>query len=303
MTDIPSDAPFHDRFGQYLLERFHPARNGLAALILAAGLAFSYTGTVGYPAPLDLSLAATIVLVVGMFLILRICDELKDAEDDARHRPSRPVPRGLVSLGELRNVAIGVGVVQAFVLLVEAPGLWVLLVSTWGWVVLMTFEFGAGAWLKRRPVVYLLSHMMVMPFIAMLAMGVASGSLMVLIDPVAWFLAAIAFSCGIVMEIGRKVWDEEIEGVETYSRLWGRSGAAARWLIVVASTTVLVALFQWLFVSGLLASIAVMALGAAVIAITMRNARHPIRGAMIEVVSTIVVLAIQIVLAAGPWLP
>ena len=41
-----------------------------------------------------------------MFLQLRIADEFKDAEDDARWRPYRPVPRGLIRLPELRWVFI-----------------------------------------------------------------------------------------------------------------------------------------------------------------------------------------------------
>ena len=40
------------------------------------------------------------------FLQLRIADEFKDADDDARYRPYRPVPRGLVRLPELAAVAI-----------------------------------------------------------------------------------------------------------------------------------------------------------------------------------------------------
>jgi len=35
------------------------------------------------------------------FLQLRIADEFKDREEDARFRPYRPVPRGLVRLREL----------------------------------------------------------------------------------------------------------------------------------------------------------------------------------------------------------
>jgi 4-hydroxybenzoate polyprenyltransferase len=38
------------------------------------------------------------------FLQLRIADEFKDHDDDARHRPYRPVPRGLVTLRELAAV-------------------------------------------------------------------------------------------------------------------------------------------------------------------------------------------------------
>ena len=47
-----------------------------------------------------------------MFLQLRIADEFKDADDDARWRPYRPVPRGLVTLGELRWLFVITALVQ-----------------------------------------------------------------------------------------------------------------------------------------------------------------------------------------------
>ena len=53
-----------------------------------------------------------------MFLQLRIADEFKDADEDARWRPYRPVPRGLVTLAELRVVA------GILVFLHLADGLW-----------------------------------------------------------------------------------------------------------------------------------------------------------------------------------
>jgi 4-hydroxybenzoate polyprenyltransferase len=54
------------------------------------------------------SVVAVLVLF-GLFFQLRVADEHKDNEDDTKYRPERPVPRGLVTLGELRVVAIGVG--------------------------------------------------------------------------------------------------------------------------------------------------------------------------------------------------
>lgn len=303
MTNASTRAPFQARLGQYLMERFRPGTNGLAAMVLAASLSFSYAGATRSSPPLDLSLAATIVLIVGMFFVLRVCDEFKDADDDARYRPSRPVPRGLISLPELRNAAVAVGALQAFVLLVQAPGLWVLLVATWGWIVLMTFEFGVGPWLKRHPVVYLVSHMLVMPFIAMLAMGVSSGSLDVLVDPAAWALAGIAFVCGLTMEIGRKIWDEEIEGVETYSRSWGRARAQAIWAGIVGLLVASLWLYDWIFVDRLASALLLVPflLAQMWVVVSSRDAGMP--APVIERVSILFVLAAQIQMGIGPWLP
>jgi len=57
-----------------------------------------------------------------MFLQLRIADEFKDAAEDARWRPCRPVPRGLVSLKELRGVFILAALIQLVLLSDARPG-------------------------------------------------------------------------------------------------------------------------------------------------------------------------------------
>ena len=51
-------------------------------------------------------LIAGIATSFGIFLLLRLFDEFKDAEDDAAYRPYRPVPRGLVTLRELGRLIV-----------------------------------------------------------------------------------------------------------------------------------------------------------------------------------------------------
>ena len=41
-----------------------------------------------------------------LFLLLRISDEFKDKEFDAKNRPHLPVPRGLVQLNELKIIGV-----------------------------------------------------------------------------------------------------------------------------------------------------------------------------------------------------
>ena len=260
MNDTTSPSPFLRRFGEYLGERFPPV-NALAAGVLAASLVSAHAGAIKSLPPLDFSGLAAIILIITMFFILRVCDEYKDADDDAKYRPARPVPRGLISLSELRNAAVAAGVLQALVLLVVAPGLWVLLVATWGWIVLMTLDT---------------------PMASMAMKG-------------------ITIMCGIVMEIGRKIWDREIEGVETYSRVWGRDVATANWFICIGALAALVSLFQFLFVVHLVGGLAAGLIGLATIWV-MSGRKAPV-GARIELISTVLVLSCQIVLGASPWLP
>ncbi len=85
------------------------------------------------------------------FLQLRIADEFKDYEDDARYRPYRPVPRGLVSLRELAWVGVGAAAIQLALALALEPSLAWLLGITWLYLALMTREFFARAVAEATP--------------------------------------------------------------------------------------------------------------------------------------------------------
>jgi 4-hydroxybenzoate polyprenyltransferase len=89
------------------------------------------------------------------FLQLRIADEFKDHEEDTLYRPYRPVPRGLVTLNELRVLGIGAAVVQAALALWLQPALLLLLAVVWLYLALMSCEFFARDWLKARPFTYM----------------------------------------------------------------------------------------------------------------------------------------------------
>ena len=299
-------AAFPFRFQQYLRERF-PSANAVGAIVLAISMASAVSGVVVGVRPEDLPLAASVLVGIGMFLILRICDEFKDAEEDRLHRPERPVPRGLVSLEELRGVAIGIGILQAVLVVLLAPDAWWLLVATSVWIGLMTIEFGVGAWLKQHSIVYLLSHMVAMPLIALLGMAVAT-SVDVVQHPAAWHLACIAFLCGIVLEIGRKIWDVEREGVETYASIWGRDNAVMVWQAAIMMLLLLATPFgdHLRYPSPLLDLIFVMSLGA--IGLTLFNLALYVTGRdpwmpqkLVSTLSAVVVLLVLVCIGAAPW--
>lgn len=184
------------------------------------------------------SYAVAFVVCLLFFLQLRIADEFKDREDDARWRPYRPVPRGLIRLAELRIVFIIGAVLQAGLAYAFSPALlWVLLLG-WVYLALMSVEFFCRDWLKARPVVYLLTHMGIMPLVDLFATAcVWSLDHGTMPEGLSWFLSA-SFSNGVVIEIGRKLRQpaQEEEGVETYSALWGKRRAVVTWLMAMGAT-------------------------------------------------------------------
>lgn len=170
------------------------------------------------------------------FLQLRLADEFKDFDEDAKYRPYRPVPRGLITLIELGWLWAGCMALQLALSLWLAPQLAILLVITWIYFGLMTKEFFARQWLKARPVVYMVSHMAIMPLVDLYATACDWIPAHRFYPPhgLLWFLLVSLFN-GMVIEIGRKIrvpQDEE-RGVETYSFLWGRRVAVLVWLTMM----------------------------------------------------------------------
>ena len=164
------------------------------------------------------------------FLQLRIADEFKDYEDDARYRPYRPVPRGLVSLRELAWVGAGAAAVQLALALALDPSVAWLLGIAWVYLALMTREFFVPHWLKRTRSSTCVSHgdhaadRPLRHRVRLVGRRPASAATRPVLVP-----GRQLFN-GIVIEIGRKLRapaDEE-HGVETYSALWGTTARSAR---------------------------------------------------------------------------
>ncbi|MBK1882291.1 UbiA family prenyltransferase [Luteolibacter pohnpeiensis] len=232
------------RWWIYQKERFPVVAHApLIAAFSACAVSFSsLIRGAAPPGPATYGVAFLVCLL--MFLQLRIADEFKDADEDARWRPYRPVPRGLVKLSELRLVFIAAAISQlALALWLDPRLLWVLAIA-WSYLALMSVEFFCRNWLKKRPVIYLLTHMGIMPLVDFFATACdwmpRSGHAP---HGLGWFLTA-SFCNGVVIEIGRKLRqpEDEEEGVETYSRLWGKRGGVLVWLAALLGTLVSAAL-------------------------------------------------------------
>ena len=118
-----------------------------------------------------------------------------------------------------------------------------------------------------------------------------------------WFLV-VSYLNGIVIEIGRKtrVAADEEHGVETYSALWGKHGAARAWLLAVLLT----AAAAWEAASQIgLAVPTVFMLGGlivACVAVARRFLRNASRGGgkAIEVMAGVWTLLMYLGLGAAP---
>jgi hypothetical protein len=152
--------------------------------------------------------------------------------------------------------------------------------------------------------VYLLSHMGIMPLVDFFGTAcewLPRGSNAP--TGLGWFLAASFFN-GIVIEIGRKLRqpDAEEEGVETYSRLWGKSGGSIVWVAALGMTLVCAAMAASAigFAGPLIAALVGM-LGLALCAI-VSYAKGTVPGKKIEAVTALWTLTLYLMLGLVPLL-
>jgi len=232
-------APFLSRFYQYQKERFPILGHGvLVAAFTFSAISYSRIcrGAQGFVE--WQTFLVGIFTTVSLFLLVRIFDEFKDAEDDAKYRKELPVPRGLVSLKELFVIGLVVAILQVVINLWFFPKMLLIYGVVITWLCLMGVEFFIPNWLKRHQFWYVVSHMLIIPLVDVYASGLdwllgnatAPKGLI--------FFFAVSFMNGIVLEIGRKIrtLENEKEGVLTYSSMLGANRATLLWILVLFVT-------------------------------------------------------------------
>jgi hypothetical protein len=225
------------RLYQYQKERFPLAVHGL----LIAAFSFSAIGysrqlrhAAGFIPWQDYLLC--VFSNLSLFFLLRVADEHKDKEDDARFRSYLPVPRGLISLRELRITGFAMLIPAIALIAWHAPAVLPLYLLSLGYLLLMRYEFFIAKWLRRNLTPYMLSHMLIIPLADIYASGYdwkLGGS-----APGAGLLLffGVSYCNGIVLEIARKLKAPEAEetGVDSYTSLWGFNNALFVWLAVLS---------------------------------------------------------------------
>ena len=223
----------------YQKERFPLILNGIVIAVFTFS-AISYSricsGKTGFVDYKDYLFGFLVTL--SLFLMVRIFDEFKDKEDDAKYRKYLPVPRGLIKLKTLKTIGIIVIAFQlAIVLIFQLDMLYLYLIAM-GYLGLMTVEFFVSDWLKKNQMIYILSHMFIMPLVDVYASGI--DWLLEGTTPsfgLVWFFLVSYFN-GVVLEFGRKMKtvDMEEEGVVSYTKLYGTTKAPIYWMLFLAIT-------------------------------------------------------------------
>lgn len=177
-------------------------------------------------------------MAISLFLLLRIADEHKDFEDDIRFRQNLPVPRGVISLKELSNIAWILITLQILLQIIFYPKMLYLYIFVMLYMFLMFKEFFVADWLKKHHFYYAITHIAIVPIVDIYVSGFDWFLAGANISKGLWFFFVVSYCNSVVLEIGRKIRvpQQESEGVQTYTSMLGTNRAVILWLIILSFT-------------------------------------------------------------------
>lgn len=157
------------------------------------------------------------------FFLLRLMDEYKDHEKDKIVHPDRPIPRGLLTVSQVKRailtiewVMIGYSVLlaQMFSLQTGLCYLWIAL-HLWG----MYKEFYVGSKLSDFPLLYAITHQAILVPVCWLSIFTADPG--VHVDKSMWAYAALGLGAFFSYEVCRKLDPESHRLNKTYLQFYG----------------------------------------------------------------------------------
>ncbi len=243
---INSNMTYRQRLRPWLNERF-PIVNFVSGVFIYL-LAKSVSGQMetdinfGYLK----EIAASLVPMMHLFL-LRVFDEHKDYESDKINYPDRILQKGIFTLSEIRQLGwlaflvewIGFGYI--FFKFDWNFRVLVLFLFLWIWTVLMTKEFFAKEWLKKRFLIYGLSHLLITPILFLACISLANPQF-IWSSPVLLSLF-LSLLTGWLYEIARKTKapEEEKANDKSYSQIFGVNQS----LVVIALSLIVTHIVIW----------------------------------------------------------
>ncbi len=182
-------------------------------------------------------------LAVFLFLLrLRLFDEFKDFAHDMIHYPSRPVPRGLIALGELKAIIVYILCAELLIAASRGAAAGMIFAVALAYSFLMFKEFFVKDWLRNHFTVYIVSHE-ILAFPLFFYIFSLNGVKLADIGQGYYWLLALFFGCQIfLLEVARKTRAVELEvpSRDTYTAQYGIAGTAVLLICLSVSIEVLV---------------------------------------------------------------
>ena len=237
---------YHQRLWAYLQERFPLLKHGILIISYCSSNQFLAHALENPGAPMCYTLHSlyAAVTVLCVFFHLRVFDEHKDYADDCRHYPQRILSRGLITLGQLKILG-GVAILVEFTMgALAGPGAFIAVAAVVVFSLLMLKEFFIGGWLRKRLMLYAITHMCIMPLISLAVFSIVTGLFPWQAPAWFWLYGFVGFFVSFNWEISRKIRapEDELDGVDSYSKIFGTYGAAYAVILIRVIDTAMVSM-------------------------------------------------------------
>ncbi|KAG0266045.1 hypothetical protein BG011_003483 [Mortierella polycephala] len=208
----------------------------------------------------------TMVIETLFLVTLRVMDDLKDVDTDILAHPERPLPRGLVTAREASVVVhslVAILIVNGIVLaIVENLACGLLCLATTFYYYAMFKEFGCGHWLSARPILYVITHQLVVLLMVLFPITAFHGASS-LKTVLAWHAALLQFGGSFTFEVCRKLDPTAHVALGTYLIAYGKFKTFLMILFAIlvgswASYVLAVGLIMWPFLGFLLLSVMIL---------------------------------------------
>jgi 4-hydroxybenzoate polyprenyltransferase len=168
--------------------------------------------------------------VFGLWLILRLMDELKDQDIDRELFPDRPLPSGRVSAADIKRTLVVAILLYLAAHLAGGPAFWSALFVL-GYSVLMFKRFFADELLRKNLIITLVSHNPIVPWMLGHCFVIFAAEHGLALNRLRWDLivpfVVMLWAPFLAWELARKIRaPEEETAYVTYSRLFGHVRAA-----------------------------------------------------------------------------
>jgi hypothetical protein len=218
------------RWLTFTRERFEPVSHLLmVGLFFAGHLVFLRNSAELDSAPSITSICALGFFALAFFFKLRLYDEIKDFSSDVVLNPNRPLPRRLVTLGEVQAAIVLCLMLEgAIVFLFGSSALTAWLVAA-GYSLLMFREFFIPHLIRPHLTTYAVSHTIVCALLTLTLLAALSGRSFSEVPLTYLIFAVNSWALFNVFEFGRKTFSSQEERAEvpSYSNIFGRGGSVA----------------------------------------------------------------------------
>ena len=161
------------------------------------------------------------------FIKLRCYDEIKDYELDCKINPTRPLPRGLLSVNDTK-IAFSVCITLELILF-SYLGKWALVAMAVviGYSLLMYNEFFIGKYIRPHLTTYATTHTVVTFFLSLSIFSAFTEFPFTQLQGWMYQFSLMSWLLFNIFELGRKMYqpEEERDQVESYTKVWSKPGA------------------------------------------------------------------------------